>query len=152
MKKYLIEPYVEQTYSAVLGQNVSNTTDVTRSASSSFGVSDSNPLSNSSLLSGSLNVDINDSKSQIITLSLLNGASEKTTTSNYYSKYVNPISDTSSFYPIGTDNTPTTKSYKIAPTEPVLLLPMKPDNTFTYFIIAIIIIFLILIILYFFVL
>jgi len=152
MKKYLLEPFIEQTYSSTFNQRVSNSTNVTRIATNSYALGSKDPVSDSILLSGNIDTGINQSYSQLSTTILINGKSESTATTNNYSKYVKPINETNLFYPIGTDNTPTTKSYNIAPTESPLSIPFINDNSFTYFIIGIVVILIILIIVYFFIL
>ncbi len=147
MKKYLIEPYVEQTYSLVIGQNVSNTTDVTRSATYSFALNDTNPIDSNAGLQGNIGLNINDANSQILSNTLLNGQTAPSTT--FSSRYTNPVISTNPLYPIGSDNIPTTRLYRIEPTVPPVIIPITSNYNLVFFIIAIVIILIILIIFYF---
>jgi hypothetical protein len=155
MKKYLIEPYAEQTYSLAIGQNSSNTVSITRGVLYSDTSSDQNILDNNVSLLGGIDLNLNDRDTPNVQTVLLNGKLEETTTSIrknnngavFAPGYTPPL------YPQGlSDKNPTTISYKIAPTLPPITVPMENDNSLLYFIIAIVIIFIILIILYFFVL
>jgi hypothetical protein len=152
MKKYILEPYIEQSYSSTINQSVINQTIVTRIATDSYALNSEDPINNSTVLNGNLNIDINDANSQISTDVLINGRSETIPTTSNYSRYVQPVNNPFNLYPIGTDNKPTSKSYNIAPTESPFKLPVINDNSFTYFIIGVVVILIIVIILYFFVL
>ncbi len=151
MKKYLVEPYSEQTFSMNIGLNLNNTSEVTRGATYSFALQDKNPLGDSSALQGGLDTNMRDSNSQVGSFVLVNGQTESPTTT-YTSKYMKNYNATNILYPIGSDNTPTTKTYRKAPTESPLVYPTTTNNNLTYFIIAIVIILIIFISVYFFVL
>lgn len=152
MKKYILEPYIEQTYSSTIEQGVTNQTIVTRIATGSYGINSDDPVNDSAVFSGNINVGINDANSQISTNILINGQPVQTTTTNDYSRNVQPINNALSLYPIGTDYKPEIKSYNIEPTVSPLKMPVINDNSFTYFIIGVVIILIILIIVYYFVL
>uniref|UniRef100_A0A6C0HUV4 Uncharacterized protein n=1 Tax=viral metagenome TaxID=1070528 RepID=A0A6C0HUV4_9ZZZZ len=152
MKKYILEPYFEQTYSSRIDQGITNQTIVTRIATGSYGINSKDPVNDSILLSGNINTGINDANSQISTNVLINGQPVPIATTNYYSRNVQPANNSLNLYPIGTDNKPEIKSYNIAPTESPFKLPVINDNSFTYFIIGVVVILIILIIVYFFIL
>ncbi len=150
MKKYLLEPYIEQTGSYVLTVDGSNTTDITRAATYSYQTDSSNPINNQlPPLLGNLNLNVNYQNSQVSSIASGNISGQLPTTTYAPYNYTH-VNKTNPLYPIGISNTPTIKTYPII-TKPILI-PQIEDNSLIYFGIGIIIIIIICIIIYFFVL
>ncbi len=151
MKKYLVEPYIEQTYSLLIDQTNNYTADKTRSLISSDSSNDPNSIDTKITMPGNLNVNINVVDQQAGGVILINGRTIPPTTTNTI-KYMKAVNVTNPFYPIGTDNTPTTKSYKKIKEDPPIIIPYIYNNILIYFLIGIFCILLILIFAFYFIL
>ena len=136
MKKYLVEPYIEQTYSLLISDTNNYNAEKTNSLLYSNISTNPSDMQFDVTAPANLNLNINVSDNQQASVVLVNGRPVPPTTTNTI-KYMKKVNVTNPFYPIGTDNTPTTRSYKkVSDEKPIIISPFN-NNILIYFLVGV---------------
>ncbi len=152
MKKYILEPFVEQTYSVLINQNNNYNAEKTVNVLDANKSDDPSNITQVGSFSRNIGVNINSNDQQSLSINVLNGLPLPTTTTNY-TQYMKPFNMTNPLYPVGINNGPTTKIYKLSPTKsPISSIIIPSSNILIYFFIGIFCILLIFVLVFYFLL